>query len=237
MSEAALPLSLLVLGLASGVHCAGMCGGIVAAFSTQPLSFARTPSPDWPRQLAFNLGRITSYAAAGALAGALGAGAYVVAALPAQTALFVLANMVLVLAALHLFGVTGFLSRIERLGVPLWRRIQPLAARLLRARPLPHAYAAGALWGWLPCGLVYSALAASAFAGGPASGAAAMLAFGIGTLPNLLAAGLAATQVRKWLRGRAVRAAAGAAVLLFGAYGLAHAGGIAQAIRGSLLCL
>jgi sulfite exporter TauE/SafE len=237
MSEAALPLSLLVLGLASGLHCAGMCGGIVTAFSTQPVSFARTSAPDWLRQLAFNLGRITSYAAAGALAGAFGAGVYVVTALPAQTALFVLANMVLLFAALHLFGVTGFWSRIERLGVPLWRCIQPLAARLLPARTLPQAYAAGAVWGWLPCGLVYSALAAAAFAGGPASGAAAMLAFGIGTLPNLLAAGLAATQVRKWLRGRAARAAAGAAVLLFGAYGLAHAGGIAEAIRDSLLCL
>jgi sulfite exporter TauE/SafE len=82
----------------------------------------------------------------------------------------------------------------------------------------------GLLWGWLPCGLVYGALVAAAFAGSAEAGAAAMAAFGLGTLPWLLAAGVAAARVRDFLRLSAVRLAAGGAVLGFGAWGLAHAG-------------
>jgi sulfite exporter TauE/SafE len=226
----ALPLALLVTGFASGVHCVGMCGGIVCAFSDRGAGLKR--------QLAFNLGRISSYAAAGAAAGALGsAGAWVAGALPAQTALYVLANAMLILVGLYLAGAGGWFARIEALGAPLWRRLQPLAARLLPARSPGQAYAAGLVWGWLPCGLVYAALAAAAFAGGPAAGALAMLAFGLGTLPNLLAAGLAAARVRAFAARKAVRVAAGSVVFGFGAVGLAHAAGIGEAIRRGLLCL
>ena len=238
-----LPLALLVLGLVSGVHCVGMCGGIVGAFSAQPLV---RRSELWKRQLAFNLGRVTSYGAAGAVAGTLGGlGAYVVGALPAQTALYIATNLVLIAVGLYFVGAGSWIARIEALGAPLWRRIQPLASRALQARSLPRVYLAGALWGWLPCSLVYAALGASVFAGGAAQGglagtaqgALAMLAFGAGTLPNLLAAGFAAARLQQWMKRPAVRAAAGAAVLASGAYGLAHAGGLADAIRRGLLCL
>src|SRR5690606_13046848 len=119
-----LPLALLAFGLVSGVHCAGMCGGIVAAFSTQgreqPLLDMRALAR---RQLAFNAGRITSYAAAGVAAGALGsAGAYAAAALGAQSALAFAANGLLVLMGLYLLGASRLLAPLERLGTPLWRR-------------------------------------------------------------------------------------------------------------------
>lgn len=214
--EPGLLAAMALLGLASGVHCVGMCGGIVAAFSTFSAEKLKAPRREWPRQLAFNLGRITSYGAAGAAAGSLG---YAAGAAPAQDALYVLANVVLVLAGLHLAGFGRLLS-LERLGLPLWRRLQPLAAR---ASSRGNAYVAGALWGWLPCGLVYGALAVAALAGSPSQGAAAMLAFGLGTAPWLLAAGLAAARLRGWMGLRAVRVGAGGAVLAFGAYGLAHA--------------
>jgi len=230
-------VAMLVAGLASGVHCVGMCGGIVAAFSAQRVIPVRAAA-DWPRQLAFNAGRISSYAAAGAAAGALGGAAQLMAgALPAQTALYVLANAMLVLVGLYLAGAGGWLARLERLGVPLWRRLQPVAARALGARTLPQSYVAGLAWGWIPCGLVYGALAAAAFAGSPGAGAAAMLAFGLGTLPNLLAAGLAAARLRPWFARRGVRLAAGALVLGFGTFGLAQASGIAESVRRGLLCL
>ncbi|HLS86026.1 MAG TPA: sulfite exporter TauE/SafE family protein [Burkholderiales bacterium] len=231
-----LPLALLAFGLVSGVHCAGMCGGIVAAFSTQgreqPLLDMRALAR---RQLAFNAGRITSYAAAGVAAGALGsAGAYAAAALGAQSALAFAANGLLVLMGLYLLGASRLLAPLERLGTPLWRRLQPHAARALRARTLPGAYGAGALWGWLPCGLVYGALAAATLSGGAAQGGLAMLAFGLGTLPNLLAMGLAAVQLRRWTSRRGVRAAVGGVVLGFGAWGLVHAGGLAGRIAAHL---
>ncbi len=218
-------LAMLVAGVASGVHCLGMCGGIVAVFGarrTIPVvaAGART-HPEFVRQLGFNAGRITSYTIGGALAGLLGSTAlYMAGARPAQTVLYMLANAMLVLVGLYLAGAGRLLGPLERLGAPLWRRVQPIAARSLGASTLPQTYAAGLLWGFLPCGLVYGALAAAAFAGSAGAGAGAMLAFGLGTLPNLLAAGLLAARTRALLAHRAARLGAGAVVLGFGVAGL-----------------
>ena len=238
----ALPLAMLAAGLASGVHCLGMCGGIVTAFSgarTIPIRDVLAPPREWPRQLAFNAGRIATYTTAGAFAGALGGagGALAGTLVPAQSVLYVLANVMLILIGLHLAGASRLLGRTETLGAPLWRRVQPHAARLAQARSLPQACAAGMLWGALPCALVYGALAAAAFAGSPARGAAAMLAFGLGTAPNLLAAGFAAVRLRAWAARRGLRLAAGGVVLGFGVFGLAHAEGLAEGIRRGLLGL
>jgi len=242
----ALPAAMLVTGLLSGVHCLGMCGGVVGAFASigkkrgagVALPLRRSGVlHDAARQLAFNAGRIASYAFAGAVAGTLGgAGAYVAGALPWQVALYVLANVMLILVGLHLAGASSWLSRIEAVGAPLWRRLQPLAARLLPARTLPQSVAAGMVWGWIPCGLVYGALAAAVFAGSPERGALAMAAFGLGTLPTLLAAGLAAARLRAFAARRGVRLAAGGLVLGFGVFGLARAGAVAEGIRSGLLC-
>lgn len=227
---------MLLLGVASGLHCVGMCGGIVGAFSSRQGIFFKNEL--MKRQIAYNAGRIASYAAAGAAAGLAGSvAAYAGVVLPAQTGLYVLANVVLVLVALHIAGVSNPLSKIEQLGTPLWRRLQPLAGRLLAARGAAKAFGAGAVWGWLPCGLVYGALAAAAFAGSPARGALAMAAFGLGTLPYLLAAGLAAARLRSLMRRRAVRIAAAGALLGFGTWGLAGASGLADAVQHTLLCL
>jgi len=235
-----LPVAMLAAGLASGVHCVGMCGGIVAAFDVKRVIPIRQQT-FWGRRVAFNLGRISTYAAAGALAGSLGAAAYAAGALPAQEMLHLAANGLLVLVGLYLAGADRLLAPLEALGMPLWRRLQPLAARLIKARtePAPSArilarsYLAGLAWGWLPCAMVYAALAATAFSGGAANGALGMAAFGLGTLPFLLGAGWLASRLRDWRR------AAGAAVLGFGVYGLAHAnaGALGEAVRRGLLCL
>lgn len=243
----ALPAAMLVTGFLSGVHCLGMCGGIVAAFGSlggaQPQTAvvvqARRASPwrELDRQLAFNAGRITSYALAGAVAGALGgAGGYVAGALSWQVALYIVANLMLILVGLYLAGASAGLARIEAIGAPLWRRLQPLAARLLPARTLPQSLAAGLVWGWIPCGLVYGALAVAVLAGSPERGALAMAAFGLGTLPNLLAAGLAAARLRALAARRGLRLAAGGVVLGFGLFGLANAGVVAEGIRSGALC-
>jgi sulfite exporter TauE/SafE len=221
---------MLAAGLASGVHCVAMCGGIVSVFDAARVIPIRE-KVDWGRRLAFNAGRISSYMAAGAAAGALGAAAYASGALPAQETLQVIANLMLVLVGLYLAGAGGALSRIESLGQPLWRRVQPLAARLLPARTPLQGYAAGLAWGWLPCAMVYAALATAAASGGAVRGALGMAAFGLGTLPFLLAAGWLASRLRAWRR------LAGATVLGFGVYGLAHAEAIGEGIRRGLLCL
>jgi sulfite exporter TauE/SafE len=229
--DAAFTLGLLGLGLVSGAHCAGMCGGIVTAFSSrQPLLPARSL---WRRQAAFNAGRITSYAAAGAAAGGL---AQLFSALPLQSALYLFANLLLVLVGLQLAGWSAPARRLEALGAPLWRRLQPLAVRLTPGWSLAQSYAAGAVWGWLPCGLVYGALALAAASGDPLRGALGMAAFGLGTLPWLLAAGALAIQLRAWLSARAFRLAAGGVVLGFGVWGFARAAAISETVRAAILC-
>lgn len=214
--------AMLLLGLASGVHCVGMCGGFVAAFSARRV-IAIVPEKRLKRVLLFNAGRITSYAALGALSGLLGG--RLAFALGAQTALYLVANLMLVGVGLYLAGATRFLGFFEILARPVWQAVQPL----LR---VGHAYVPGLAWGFIPCGLVYAALAASAFAGSAPGGAAAMLAYGVGTLPWLMSAGLLVSLAKQPLLRRTM----GAGVLAFGVYGLAHAGGVAGGIR-DLICL
>ncbi len=222
--------AMLALGLASGLHCVGMCGGIVAAFSARrTIPIAPVPRP---RPLVFNAGRVATYAALGAAAGALGGAVPLMqGALPAQTVLFVLANAALILAGLYLAGAGRLLARLEGLSAPLWRRVQPAALGLMRARSPLAAFGAGMLWGLLPCAMVYGALAAATLGGGAAGGALAMAAFGAGTLPWLLGAGALAGRLQRW------RTAAGLFVLGMGVFGLARSADLEAAVRAGLLCL
>jgi len=211
-------LTALLAGLLGGVHCVGMCGGIVAAFSFR----ADGTQPPFRLHLAYNLGRIFSYAMFGALAGALGASLKLATFLPAQTLLYVLAQVVMILLGLYLAGLNRWVLVFERAGGALWRVVQPLFRRLLPVRSLPQALLAGMAWGWLPCGLVYSVLVSALAAGSAPSGAALMLAFGLGTLPNLLGMGLFARQLQPFMQRLWVRRAAGLMVAGFGVWGLAR---------------
>jgi len=205
-----------VAGLLGGVHCAGMCGGLVSAFALglpgdrSALSF----------QLACNLGRIATYVLLGALAGAAGAGTLLFErALPAQTILFAAANFMLLGLGLYLAGLFARFAEIERLGRGLWRRAQPLLSRVLPIDSTGKALAAGVLWGFLPCGLVYSAVVLALASASVERGALIMGAFGAGTLPNLLAMGLLAGRLQPFLQDRRVRIAAGIAIAGLGAWG------------------
>ncbi len=214
-------IAVFLVGLLGGVHCLGMCGSIVGIFTAQvPKDIAR-----WPFHLAYSSGRIVSYAAAGALVGAIGqAGLLMRDAVPVQHLLFVLSSLMLVALGLYLAGAWGVVRQLERLGGSLWKRLQPYTARLLPVNTLPRALGLGALWGWLPCGLVYSVLLAALASGGAAHGALIMLAFGLGTLPNLLAIGLFWESIKGWVQSPRVRLAAGLMVVMFGLYGLVKVG-------------
>ena len=207
-------IALFLVGLLGGTHCVGMCGGIVGALSMG--SGGR-----WSMHLAYNAGRIASYAAAGAVAGALGAASLRLdGQMPVRIVLYLLANIMLICLGLYLVGVTRALALTERIGQHLWRHLQPFTRRFLPARSVAQAFPLGLLWGWLPCGLVYSALATALTAGSPGRGAAIMLAFGLGTLPNLLLAGLLFSRLQEFTRRPAVRLLSGLLVLGFGVYGL-----------------
>jgi hypothetical protein len=217
-------LAVFLVGLLGGTHCIGMCGGIVSALTLQ----APGGATRWPLHLAYNLGRIATYAAAGGLAGAVGGAALALdSGLAVQLVLYVLANLMLVALGLYLTGSTWALSFTERAGRVLWRRIQPLAGRFLPARTVPQALTLGLLWGFLPCGMVYSVLATALVSGGAGRGAALMLAFGLGTLPNLLLAGALLARLRGFVGRRVVRLVSGLVVLGFGVVGLMNAAGLA----------
>jgi hypothetical protein len=215
-------LAAFLTGLLGGAHCVGMCGGIVAAMSFQGPGASSTGG----RQpvvfhLAYNAGRIASYSLVGALAGLIGSAAFLSDSLfPLQRGLYVLAQIVLILLGLYLAGLNQSVLAIERLGGGLWRRVQPLLGRLLPIRNPGQALAAGAVWGWLPCGLVYSVLVSALASGGPLGGGMLMLAFGLGTLPNLLFMGWAAQCLRQLTRQVWLRRLAGLVVAGLGVWGL-----------------
>lgn len=208
-------------GLLGGAHCVGMCGGIVAAISFQPNALQFRARQPFSFHMAYSAGRIASYVAAGALAGLVGAAAFLSDTLfPLQKGLYVLAQGVLILLGLYLAGLSQAVLWLEKAGGGLWRRLQPLLGRLLPIRNLGQALAAGALWGWLPCGLVYSVLVSALAAGSPGRGALLLLAFGLGTLPNLLLMGWAADSLRILIRQPWLRRLAGGMVAGLGVWGL-----------------
>ena len=211
----ALLLSALLLGMLGGGHCIGMCGGLMGA-----LTLAIPPEQRQRRLrllLTYNLGRIASYGLAGLLLGGAG---WALASGPAASVLRAIAGGLLVVMGLYLAGWWSGLTRIESLGRLLWRRLEPLARRLLPVGNARRALLLGAIWGWLPCGLVYSTLLWAASQGDALDSALLMLAFGLGTLPVLLATGLAAERLTALLRRRGVRIAGGMLVILFGLWTL-----------------
>ncbi|ALK97891.1 cytochrome biogenesis protein [Massilia sp. WF1] len=230
-------LPVFVVGLLGSVHCAGMCGGIVGALSLAPgrpvpvmVTVGAAVRPALANTLAYNLGRIGSYMLAGALAGGIGAGAVSLARLPAlQAGGYWMANLMLAMLGLYLMDAWRGLARLEQGGQLLWRRVQPMLRRLQPGQGVRFGpgrmLAAGALWGWLPCGMVYSVLVTAMLSGSAAGGALTMLAFGLGTLPMLLGLGLLGARLRAGLRVRGVRLACGALVLGFGLLGLVRAAG------------
>ncbi|MSP27092.1 MAG: sulfite exporter TauE/SafE family protein [Methylococcales bacterium] len=180
------------MGLFSSMHCIGMCGSIIG---TLTLSL----SPDIrnnkvllvPFVLHYNLGRITSYTIAGGLAGIIG----VLMAMPfgslhGHRILQLLSALVMTGSGLYIAGWFPRFAYIEKIGRHFWNKIEPFGRKLIPVKTHTHAYLFGMVWGWLPCGLVYSALALAATAGDVARSALLMLAFGVGTLPAVMGVGI-----------------------------------------------
>ena len=200
----------LLMGLAGAGHCLMMCGGIAGAFAGKVST---------TQLLVYNLGRITSYAIAGAL---LGAAVGEVAAFSGYglITLRILAALVLILFGLYLGQWWFGLRHIERLGQPFWQRVQPLAKRFRQQQSYPTLYIAGLFWGWLPCGLVYSALSWAAISGSATQGALYMASFGLGTLPAMFAFGWFSRTLQHFLRSHGFRQLMGAIMIVYGIWTL-----------------
>ncbi|HIC99789.1 MAG TPA: sulfite exporter TauE/SafE family protein [Piscirickettsiaceae bacterium] len=215
-------LSAVLVGLLGGVHCVGMCSGMVGAFTFGlPASVQQARWRTFLFQLFYNLGRITTYGLLGAAFGWLGAQlANLAAFVPVQRVLLVFAGVMMVLLGLYLAGIWRGLALVEQTGGRLWQRVQPLTRHLVPVDSLLKAYGYGLIWGLLPCGLVYSVLIWALSAGGALQGALLLLAFGLGTLPNLLLMGVLAFMLVRLSRNLWVQRGAGLLVMAFGLYQL-----------------
>lgn len=211
-------LGAFLVGFLGGVHCLGMCGGIVAAVSTQPAQLSK-PSSQLPVLFGYNLGRISSYVIAGALMGGLGQGVFTLVDLKETRDIFgAIAAIFMIILGFYLSGVWNGLQKIEQGGGYLWRKIEPLGRRFIPTKTFGQAFPLGMVWGWIPCGMVYTVLTWAVFVGSWQQGAMLMLAFGLGTLPNLLAMGMAANKLSRLRQNPWIRRGAGLLVGLFGVW-------------------
>jgi len=207
--------SAFLLGLFSTVHCVGMCGGIIGALSLGlPESIRKHKLRLFMFVTAFNVGRILSYMLAGLLVGALGMELFQSAGFEqGHIYLRYLAAAVMVAVGLYLAGWLPQLIFIEKIGVPVWKKLEPLSRKLLPVTTLTRALAYGLIWGWLPCGLVYFVLLTAMASGDAIRGSLIMYAFGMGTLPTLITAGLAASWLRSFAANPLARQIAGSIVI------------------------
>lgn len=185
------------MGLFSGLHCLGMCGSIIGSLT---LSLKREIRENKkaliPFIFSYNLGRISSYTIGGLLAGL----AEHVLTLPfgeghGHRFLQIISALVMLGAGLHIAGWFPRFAYIEKFGGNVWKKIEPYGSRLIPVETLPRAFFFGMIWGWLPCGLVYTALALAATTGDVARSGMTMLAFGLGTMPAVMGVGI----VTSWM--------------------------------------
>jgi sulfite exporter TauE/SafE len=215
-----------ITGLVGGIHCIGMCGGIVGMLSFGQPPSTKKPSvfSHFPLLLGYNIGRIAGYMTAGALIGALGSSVLNLTELDqAKQILSLIAAFFMFALGLYLAGIWNTLTKIEAIGAILWVQIEPFSRHFIPVNSVWRAIPLGFLWGWLPCGMVYTLLIMSLSTGSAAEGALLMLAFGLGTLPNLLAMGVVATRLVKWTHKPIIRLIAGLLVIVMGCLTLANA--------------
>lgn len=180
------------MGLFSSLHCIGMCGSIIGTLtlSLKP-EIRNNKSTLFSYVLNYNLGRISSYTLAGLLVGLaemlltfpFGAG-------HGHRILQLFSASIMVGAGLYIAGWFPRFAYIEKVGAKLWKQLEPYGHKLIPVSSRTQAYLFGMIWGWLPCGLVYAALALAATTGDIGRSAMTMFAFGLGTLPSVMGVGI-----------------------------------------------
>ena len=215
-------ITAFLVGLLGGVHCVGMCGGIVGALclglddglnKTAQQNFKKT----FPFLLLYNAGRISSYTLAGILMGSIGwLGSHLITLYSIQQTLEIIAAAFMLALGLYIAGWWKGLAKIERWGGKvIWQRLEPIGRKFMPVRSYPHALFLGLVWGWLPCGLVYSVVIWTISTQSPLEGGLLMLSFGLGTLPNLLLMGVFASTLTQFIQQAWVRQVAGMLIMVF----------------------
>lgn len=215
--------SVFVMGLLGGTHCAGMCGGIVSALSMSLSPQHRNSSNRLAAYLLlYNVGRISSYAMAGFIVATFSGVLTSLADGMMLRQIFTwLSAGLMILLGLYLAGWwPNVILKIEYAGQFIWKLIQPLAQKFIPVQSPVQALAAGLLWGWLPCGLVYTALLWTLSAHSSAQGALIMVSFGLGTLPAMLGIGFFSARLLPYMQKQWLRVSTGVLMIAFGIYQL-----------------
>ena len=203
----------LIAGLVGSAHCLGMCAGISGLFAVKAEAASMRASV--PTAFVYNGGRVITYAVLGAIVAAFGS--VIIKASPnLAVGIRMLSGIIIILVGLQVAFNLRALRVIERMGGTLWAKIAPAAQKLVPVDSLPKAFGLGLVWGWLPCGLVYSVLMIAATSANPAGGAATMVAFGIGTMPAMMLSGLGAARVSTAMQRRGTRLGLGILVIVMG---------------------
>lgn len=201
----------LLMGIFSSMHCIGMCGSIIGTLtlSLKP-EIREKKSKLYPYVLTYNLGRITSYTIAGILIGAiefiltrpLGEG-------HGHRVLQILSALIMAGAGFYIAGWFPQFAYIEKSGSWIWKKLEPLGRKLIPVQTLTQGYLFGMVWGWIPCGLVYSTLALAATTGDVVKSTLTMLFFGLGTLPAVMGLGIMASSLARLAKMERFRQAVG----------------------------
>ncbi len=217
MTDYFLLITAFSLGFLGSPHCAGMCGGIIGSLHSGVAEVASGKKQQIWYSLAFNGGRLLSYAVAGMIAATLGISLIALLGMQRSHAMMqMIAGTFMLLLGLSIAGWWSGLNRIESFGFRFWRRLQPLTRHFIPVRSKIQALLLGTLWGWLPCGLVYSALVLVLASGDVLQGGLTMFAFGLGTLPMMVLLGLSAGKINQWRANPIIRSVIGGVIILFG---------------------
>ena len=217
MTDYLILITAFSLGFLGSPHCAGMCGGIIGSLHNGVADVASGKKQQIWYSMAFNGGRLLSYAIAGMMAATLGSSLIALIGMERSHAIMqVIAGTFMLLLGLSIAGWWSGLNRIESFGYIFWRRLQPLTRYFIPVRSKIQALLLGTLWGWLPCGLVYSALVLVLASGNALQGGLTMLAFGLGTLPMMVLLGLSTGKINQWRSNRTIRSVMASVIILFG---------------------
>jgi len=204
--------SAFIIGLMGSGHCISMCGGITTMLTS---ALPKEQGSNFKYIFSYNLGRILSYSLIGGIAGFTGSLVVKNIGLPI-TGLKVIAGIFLILLGLYMGQWLMWLTKIEFIGKKLWQYISPLSQKLIPVNSIQKALFLGGLWGWLPCGLVYSTLTWSLASGSAVNGALIMSCFGLGTLPALLTTSLGIVKIQKLIQHKIVKKVMAILLIIYG---------------------
>lgn len=208
-----------IAGLAGSAHCFGMCGGMAGALGVRARMQGESPRNAFALASLYQIGRVLGYAAIGTIGGAFGHSAHWALSLTRyEGVLRAAAGILTILIAIRILSHWNAFAPLERFGARLWTQLQPLTKRASNSNHWLGHLALGLLWGWLPCGLVYSMVLMTFAAGSAPAGAAVMIAFGLGTLPSMLTSTLLAGTVPNLSRQPWFKHVTGTAMLVFGVW-------------------